>query len=74
MCLVCIIVLKQFCEHWMLGSVFRLFAASRLLIIVHSKSAFEVLDRSTKNTVVFSLSSGVSAVLQKIGWLCLCTC
>lgn len=37
--------------------MFELFAASILLIIVHPESAFEVSDRSTKNTecVVFPL-------------------
>lgn len=41
----------------MLGNVYELFAASRLLIIVHPESAFEVFDRSTKNIacVVFPL-------------------
>ena len=58
----------------MLGNVYELFAGSRLLIIVHSESAFEVFDKSTKNTecVVFPLQQCKKSTSEN--WLVMLAC
>lgn len=57
----------------MLGNVNELFATSRLFIIVHSDSSFEVMQmgRSPKNTeyVVFLLQECKTSTSEKYWWV-----